>query len=64
MKVYKESESQIVFLSRRGGGGGGGGGGGIPLHQVLEIFFQQSSTVLLTHLLFSTLILPVVIYKN
>ena len=63
MKVYKESESQIVFLSRRGGGGGGGEGS-IPLHQVIEIFFQQSSTVLLTHLLFSTLILPVVIYKN
>ena len=62
MKVYKESESQIVFLSRRGGGGGGEGS--IPLHQVIEIFFQQSSTVLLTHLLFSTLILPVVIYKN
>ena len=63
MKVYKESESQIVFLSRRGGGGGVGEGS-IPLHQVIEIFFQQSSTVLLTRLLFSTLILPVVIYKN
>ena len=32
--------------------------------QVIDIFYQQASTVLLTHLLFSTLILPVVIYKN
>ena len=32
--------------------------------QVTDIFYQQASTVLLTHLLFSTLILPVVIYKN
>ena len=37
---------------------------GIPLHQVIEIFLQQASTVLLTHLLFSTVILPVVMYKN
>ena len=32
--------------------------------QVIDIFYQQASIVLLTHLLFSTLILPVVIYKN
>ena len=32
--------------------------------QVIDIFYQQASTVLPTHLLFSTLILPVVIYQN
>ena len=32
--------------------------------QVTDIFYQQASTVLLTHLLFSTLISPVDIYKN
>ena len=46
MKVYKESDCAYPP------GEGGGGGQGIPLHQVTEIFFQQASTVLLTHLLF------------
>ena len=32
--------------------------------QVIDIFYQQASTVLPTHFLFSTLILPVVIYQN
>ena len=32
--------------------------------QVTDIFYQQASTVLLTHLLFSTLILPVVMCKK
>ena len=32
--------------------------------QVTDIFYQQASTVLLTHLLFSTLISPVDIYKS
>ena len=55
---WKFIKIQIVLLSR------GGGEGSILLHQVIEIFFQQASTVLLTHLLFSTLILPLDIYKN
>ena len=32
--------------------------------EVIDIFYQQASTVLIIHLHFSTLILPVVIYKN
>ena len=62
-KFIKSQRVRLCF-SPEGEGGGGVGEGSIPLHQVIEIFFQQSSTVLLTRLLFSTLILPVVIYKN
>ena len=52
MKVYKESgcTAPVMKLFRE--------------FQVIDIFYQQASTVLLTHLLFSTLILPVVKYKN
>ena len=32
--------------------------------QVTDIFYQKASNILLTHLPFSTLMLPVVIYKN
>ena len=56
MKVYKESDCASFP-------GGGGGGGGHSRHQVIEIFFQEASTALLT-LLFSTLILPLDRYKN
>ena len=35
-----------------------------PLYQVIDIFYQQASTVLLTYVLFSTLILPFLIYEN
>ena len=58
MKVYKGSDCASTEE------GGGGLWVGIPLHQVIEIFLKKASTVLLTHLLFSTLILPFVIYKN
>ena len=52
MKVYKESDCASPCNEA------------LREFQVIEIFFQQTSTVLLTHLLFSTSILPVVIYKN
>ena len=49
MKVYKESDCASPCNEA------------LREFQVIDIFYQQTSTVLLTHSLFSTSILPVVI---
>ena len=53
MKVYKESDCASPCIEA------------LRKFQVIDIFYQQASNVLRTHLLyFSTSILPVVIFKN
>ena len=52
MKVYKESHCASPCNEA------------LRELRVIDIFYRQASTVLLTRLLFSTLILPVVIYKK
>ena len=60
MKVYKESDFALPPNLPRGGGGGGG----TPLYQVIDTFTSRHRMYITYPFIFSTFILPVVIYKN